>query len=416
MKHLLPIFILSLLLSSCDKDNVNEMQLMDVATAVIMPKADLRASISVMNDRDTTSIDDPGKFYYYKDYIFINDRGKGIHILDNRNPQQPVKKAFLNIPGNYDMEVKDQILYADSGTDLVVFDLSSLFEVKFLKTYENLLGSNNYQWPSYSQNVDYVEVDDYNPQTDVIINWKYTKEMRPVQSQWNEGAVNMDGNFANASGAGQGGSFARFKIVGDRLYVVDQNNLTVVDISSGLDPVFTAQKSVGWNIETIFNQGDYLYLGSTNGLHIYDISQIDAPVPVSSIQHVMGCDPVVVDGDYAYVTVRGGNACGQDLSFLEVIDISDKAKPVSLDTYDMKEPYGLGVRGNQLFVSDGPHGLRIYDKSNPTKLKLNKTMSDLNIYDVILLSEKLLMIGDGTLYQYNYTETGINKISSFVLK
>ena len=41
---------------------------------------------------------------------------------------------------------------------------------------------------------------------------------------------------------------------------------------------------------------------------------------------------------------------------------------------------------------------------------------DINIYDVIPLNDKLLMIGDNTLRQYSYKDYGLEEISSYTLK
>ena len=70
---------------------------------------------------------------------------------------------------------------------------------------------------------------------------------------------------------------------------------------------------------------------------------------MSDFTHWEGCDPVVVDGDYAYLTLRGGNLCGQDESVLEVIDISNKTTPTLAARYELENPYGLGIKGKYPF-------------------------------------------------------------------
>ena len=65
----------------------------------------------------------PGKIYAYGNYIFQNDMGTGIHVIDNTNKLNPVKTGFLNIPYNFEMAIKDSFLYANNLVDLVVFDL-----------------------------------------------------------------------------------------------------------------------------------------------------------------------------------------------------------------------------------------------------------------------------------------------------
>src|SRR5690606_8339027 len=53
------------------------------------------------------------KIYVYGNYLFVNEVNKGVHVIDNTNPASPVNKRFINIPGNVDIAVKGNFLYAD---------------------------------------------------------------------------------------------------------------------------------------------------------------------------------------------------------------------------------------------------------------------------------------------------------------
>ncbi|MBC7422101.1 MAG: hypothetical protein H7334_01465, partial [Ferruginibacter sp.] len=48
-----------------------------------------------------------GKLFLYGKYIFINEVNKGVHIIDNSTPQLPKNIAFIAIPGNVDIAVKN---------------------------------------------------------------------------------------------------------------------------------------------------------------------------------------------------------------------------------------------------------------------------------------------------------------------
>ncbi len=61
----------------------------------------------------------PGKLYIIGDYLLINEPNEGIHVFDNRLPEQPIPVAFWNIPGNVDMAVRGRYLYADQYADLL---------------------------------------------------------------------------------------------------------------------------------------------------------------------------------------------------------------------------------------------------------------------------------------------------------
>jgi hypothetical protein len=64
---------------------------------------------------------------YYKDpYIFAGELSKGVHIIDNSDPTDPQKIAFLQIFGNSDVAIKGDLLYANNLNDLVTLDISDI--------------------------------------------------------------------------------------------------------------------------------------------------------------------------------------------------------------------------------------------------------------------------------------------------
>ena len=79
----------------------------------------------------------------------------------------------------------------------------------------------------------------------------------------------------------------------------------------------------------------------------------------------------------------------------------------------MDNPYGLGIKNNLLFVCDGSSGLKVYDKTDVGDIKLLNHFDYINTYDVIPLENSLLMIGDNTLFQYEYSDDGIELLSNF---
>ncbi len=191
--------------------------------------------------------------------------------------------------------------------------------------------------------------------------------------------------------------------------------MDIFNITNLAQPVLDNSLYAGWNIETMFQAEGYLYLGGTNGMFIYSLENPSSPSYISEFTHWEGCDPVVVDGDYAYLTLRGGNLCGQQESILEVIDISNKQNPQLEATYSLDNPYGLGLKDNLLFVCDGTSGLKVFDRTDPLEISLLTHYPDIFAKDVIPLENVLLMIGDETLYQYEYVENGVNLISMLQL-
>ncbi|OJJ14774.1 hypothetical protein BKI52_41770 [marine bacterium AO1-C] len=216
----------------------------------------------------------------------------------------------------------------------------------------------------------------------------------------------------SASQNGQGGSLARFTVVNNHLYTVGNEDLSVFDISTPTTPQVGRRIQLDWGVETIFPFQDKLLIGSTTGVYAYDISQPANPQYLDRLQHVRRCDPVVAQGNYAYVTLRGGGACGGASNQLDVIDISDIRNLKLMNSYTMESPYGLGVDGNFLFVCDGNAGLKVIDNTDPLDLKQIKTFPNINAYDVIPLNGALLLIGEDGLFQYRYNNSEMALISS----
>ena len=347
----------------------------------------------------------------------MNDKYRGIHVINNSNPLQPRKIGFIRIPGNVDISVKDDFLYADSLMDLIVLDISNITEIKQVNRLENVL-HNNVFWPF---GADIIEYDDYDYETEILVGWETVTERRLIeeaeQLRTGGGIFFNDMALAEAAdtGTGQGGSLARFKIVDDYLYAVDSHNINIFNISDLDNPQDLEDVYAGFDIETIFNRGNHLFLGSMRGMYIYDISSPDKPTYVSEFQHGTACDPVVVDGDYAYVTLRGGNGCGALESGLFIVDISDIQNPELAKTYPMDEPYGLGIKDEKLFICDGESGLKVYDKTDIENLKALSHFKDIVTFDVIPLESHLIMVGDDVLYQYEYLNNSIKLMSQIGL-
>jgi hypothetical protein len=412
MKNLQPavLALAFLCFISCSDDSKDDDLYADylVAHPVTMSKSEFENGVGVVAPRP---VEESGKIYAYGDLIFINDKYKGVHVIDNSNPANPRKVSFIKIAGNVDISVKDNYLYADSLTDLIVLDISDLDNIRIVNRLFEVLG-NQVAWPADAQIFEYSDID-YN--TEVLLGWEVTTERRLITEARN---WNLNNGFAEAladANVGQGGSLARFKIVADYLYAVDSHSINIFDISDLENPQQGEQVFAGFDIETIFSQNDHLFLGSMRGMYIYSIANPATPEFVGEFQHGTACDPVVVDGGFAYVTLRGGNACGATESGLFIVDVSTLSNPFLVKSYPMEGPYGLGVRNQMLFVCDGESGLRVYDKSDIENLVELRHITGIVTYDVIPLEESLLVVGDDNLHQYDYLEDDIQWISTLEL-
>ena len=219
-----------------------------------------------------------------------------------------------------------------------------------------------------------------------------------------------DSAFDGVSESGTGGSMARFTIAGDHLFTVDQQSLSVFDISSAEDPEYKQRKNVGVGVETIFPLGDKLFLGTSTGMYIYDISTEGSPSQISFYEHVIACDPVVSDGEYAYVTLNASREeCWRSVNELQIIDLQNIERPQLLRQYQMQSPCGLAVRNDTLWICD--NGLKVFDISDKLNIVQLNHFNDLVAYDLILDKNRALVIGETGFVQYKLENDTIIKLS-----
>ncbi len=105
----------------------------DRYTPLFMKRADLETSVSWENTARTMA--DPGKIHVRGTELFINEKYKGVHVVDNSDPQHPEFRAFIVAPGCIDMAVKGDILYLDNAVDLVAFDLNAKQVTERIKNF-----------------------------------------------------------------------------------------------------------------------------------------------------------------------------------------------------------------------------------------------------------------------------------------
>ncbi len=118
-------------------------------------------------------IKNPGKIYIKDNYLFVNDIGLGIHVVDNRDPTKPVRLAFISIPGNHELAVKDSILYADNTLDLVALNIANPRAVRVVKRIENA-----FPYPAFptERNVRFECAD---PDKGVVLRWEQASVVNP---------------------------------------------------------------------------------------------------------------------------------------------------------------------------------------------------------------------------------------------
>lgn len=207
---------------------------------------------------------------------------------------------------------------------------------------------------------------------------------------------------------GSGGSLARFSLVGDYLYTVDDQSLRIFDISSPEKPNFVGTKQIGFDIETLYSLDEYLFVGSRLGMFIFDVSDPKYPLQLSKVEHVRSCDPVVSSGDYTYVTLHTNAGCAGNVNQLEIYNTQDLLRPELLTIITLDRPIGLGLYGNHLLVTD-KNVVRIFNVTNPAQPELVGGIEE-DAFDLIIRNNDLFIIGEKSLSQYQLNPEDIEDI------
>ncbi|MBC7885687.1 MAG: hypothetical protein H7X99_09445 [Saprospiraceae bacterium] len=408
------LFIFSLFVAltfqSCLKDSCSEVREFTQFTPVYMTKAQFRQNVEASTTR---KLENPGKMYFYKQYLFINEQGKGVHVYDLTDETNPIKISFYDIPGNFDIAVKDNIMYADNAIDLIAIDITDISNPKTVKRIEDF----NNQYINYDPQLYYV----YSVKSNVtqILDCNNANFGNNVFFENGDAFVNSAGfdtgviNTNNNTGIG--GSFARFTVVNDYLYIVNQSSLKSYLISEPSNPQFKNTNQLGWGIETIFPYKDKLFVGSNAGMFIFDNSTPEAPVLLSTFEHARACDPVIVYENTAYVTLRNGSECNGFINQLDVIDITNVLQPNLIKSYPMKHPHGLSYSDGKIFLAEGDFGFKVLNVEDPGKINEITSIENIHCYDMISLSkERLFVIGDDGFYQFNVSDPKMPKVVSVI--
>ena len=404
----LVIFLAAATSWSCN-DQCKETRVSKRFTNVTRSLMELRTQVHKENAR---SMERPGKMYIKGDYLFVNEIKEGIHIINNKDRSHPEFITFINIPGNGDIAVRDNILYADSFSDLVAIDISDPQNPKEIDRVKNVFKTGLFDGGSWTlneqtgaindQNVDYVtEIVTVNCEEDITPNWWGGGFFATANSSF---SLNSPASAPQADGGGgKGGSMARFAVHQNFLYIVGQNDLHLFNITTPAKPKDFATVNVGWGIETIFPYEDKLFIGSSTGMFIYDNSNPAAPKQLATFQHGRACDPVVVQDDIAYVTLRTGTACGGGQNQLDLVDISNASAPQLIKSYQMENPHGLSIDSPTLYLCEGEHGLKVFDVKDRFNVDKNQLahFKGMDAFDVISMGKTLLLIGKDGFYQYD---------------
>ena len=133
---------------------------------VYMSYERLRRAVEVQAARPPDRI---GRMYLYQNFVFLNERNQGIHVIDNQIPSMPVNIGFIRVPGNTEIAIRGNYLYADSYVDLITLDLNDPTNVTLVGRQENIFPYDAFQ--NIPNNISFSNADT-DPSNGVVVSYR----------------------------------------------------------------------------------------------------------------------------------------------------------------------------------------------------------------------------------------------------
>lgn len=217
--------------------------------------------------------------------------------------------------------------------------------------------------------------------------------------------------------SGQSGSLAAMVVAGGQLHILNNDKVNSFDLSGELILQETAATSNSfWSAETLMNYQDkYLLIGTDTGVIVYDFQN---QVEVSRVSHIQARDPVIASGINGYFTTRDSDdSFGSVRDTVNIMDLSNvENTTLTYTTEVLKEPLGLALYGEQLFVCDLAAGLSRFTivknaEGKATELEYISSNANLPCNDIIVRDDLVILIDSFGAIQFTMTNDELNILS-----
>jgi len=102
------------------------------------------ADLFIIQNKPARTVVKAGKIYVKDNYIFQNEIGEGIHIINNINPANVQRTGFISVKGSQEIAIKGNFLYSNNFSDLVVIDITDINNVKEVNRIKNSFYNTNF--------------------------------------------------------------------------------------------------------------------------------------------------------------------------------------------------------------------------------------------------------------------------------
>ncbi|MDQ3847106.1 MAG: hypothetical protein M3342_24285 [Bacteroidota bacterium] len=170
MKRFIPLLLI--LAVGCVPDAMNRTEQLMSFVPVYASKQ-VVSDIAVQAPKPTSAA---GKIYAYGAYLFQVEQYEGIHIIDNTNPRQAKKIAFLKVPLCTEIAIRNNHLYTNNLNDLLVFNLDNTTAPQLVKRLGGVFPAVNQTYPPQSG----VYFECVDPAKGIVVRWEQKRISNPA--------------------------------------------------------------------------------------------------------------------------------------------------------------------------------------------------------------------------------------------
>ncbi|MFG0285071.1 MAG: GC-type dockerin domain-anchored protein [Phycisphaerales bacterium JB039] len=184
-------------------------------------------------------------------------------------------------------------------------------------------------------------------------------------------------------------------ISGERLYLCEgEAGLAIYSVSNPHAPAPLGRAPTAGSARSVTVVDHLAYIAAFDGgLEIFDVSDAAEPKLLATVIEPQRARSVVVNNGYAYVSAAGPQSPGDDAA-IWTIDVSNPTRPLVVDDFYVRYPYGLEVAGDRLYFANHIFGLKVYSLTEPAHPALLGEIDLENAYSV-RVADHTAYVSDG---------------------
>lgn len=284
------------------------------------------------------------KIAKYQQRLFVVEPNTGFHVYDLKDKLNPKYEGFVAVKGLYDVAVRNNMAYANSGANLLTIKLADDMR-KLKKAFTTkMVFKENFNSRDLNSKVTFYPAPGYGDEP-----------ASPFSGESDEPIAASDetrkaGFFARvkrkisgtsvykSSGVSIQGSYSCFSIYGSYLYAIDYKGLKVFSLSEGGKPKKIGTKELPSDIETITTSCDKAFVATRTGMFVFDIKNPKDPKETRCEfrRHRPSRDPVAATHEFAFATLM-------DVNTLAVTDLRNFPRLQQRNAYEIRRPEGIAV-------------------------------------------------------------------------